>query len=207
MLVQPMSQKLWYSRMDRRWMYLETIVDIKIWFEMESPQGQEIIKESRNIQTSRLTKLPARSGWRHHSKGMDPIRHKRQDIKREGTSDSIERKDWSPSYPKLGSSFFFSKFWDRSCLTRTHSQASAINTTPTIVIDISHRSTKTSIFTFQLRPPLRSRSRVDFDEFFVQAELHQMTWPLAWLWVSVMTYIVTYKSTTDDWSLASRSIS
>jgi hypothetical protein len=44
--------------------------------------------------------------------------------------------------------------------------------TPAIVIDISHRLTKSNTFTFQLRPPLRSRSRVDFDEFFGQAGLH-----------------------------------
>jgi hypothetical protein len=36
-------------------------VDTKIWFEMENPRGQEIIKESQNIQTSQLTELLARS--------------------------------------------------------------------------------------------------------------------------------------------------
>jgi hypothetical protein len=77
---------------------------------MENPRGQEIIKEVQNIQTSQLTELLARSRWHHHSKGMDPIQQKRQNTKREGTSDSIERKDWSPSYPKLGNSFFFPNF-------------------------------------------------------------------------------------------------
>jgi hypothetical protein len=34
---------------------------------------------------------------------------------------------------------------------------------------------QTRNLTFWLRPPLRSRSRVDFDEFFGQAGLHQTT--------------------------------
>jgi hypothetical protein len=36
-------------------------VDTEIWFEMENPRGQEIIKEVQNIQTSQLTELLARS--------------------------------------------------------------------------------------------------------------------------------------------------
>jgi hypothetical protein len=86
------------------------IWSFEIWFEMEGPQGQEIIKESRDIQTSQLTELPARSGWHHHSKGMGPIRYKQQGTKREDMLDFIEGKDWSPSYRNLGKLVFFSKF-------------------------------------------------------------------------------------------------
>jgi hypothetical protein len=42
----------------------------------------------------------------------------------------LERKDWSPSCPKFGNSFSFSKFYDWSCSTRTRSQALGINIKP-----------------------------------------------------------------------------
>jgi hypothetical protein len=202
-----------------------TVLTLIFFFKRKGPWGQNLSKESQNIQRGRLTKVAINQvRWRHHLKRMGPInrdwikktssfqgtgpyRKDQQDMEREDMSDFIEGKDWGPSYHKFGGFVFFSKFEDRSYSTRIRSQASSIYWTRAIVIDISYRSTKSSTFTFWLRPPLRSRSRVDFDEFFGQAGLHRTTWPLSCSWVFVMTYIVTCKAATDYWFLASRDIS
>ena len=92
-------------------------------------------------------------------------------LKREDTVDFIEREVWSPSYLNLSYSIF-SKFCNQSCSTSTRSQATGIiYWTPAIVRHLCDQS-KTRVFTFWLRSPLRSRSRVDLGKFFGQAGLH-----------------------------------
>jgi hypothetical protein len=56
------------------------------------------------------------------------------------------------------------------------SLAQGININPGHCIKvIFYGSIKISTFTFRLRPPLTSMSRVNFDEFFRQAGLHRTT--------------------------------
>ena len=130
-----------------------------------------------------------------------------QDMEQEDALDFIEGKVWGPSYHNLGSFIFFSKFVTGLVRPRLVIKPRVYIVNPSYRNKHLSSINQTSTFTFWLRPPLRSRSRVDFDEFFGQARLHRMTWPLACLWVSIMTYIITYEDTTDDWSLASRGIS
>ena len=107
-----------------------------------------------------------------------PCRQKWCGMKQENTLDFIEGKDWGPSYRNLESFVLFSKFCNQSCSTRTRSQASAI------VIDMSHRSNKQVPLLFWFTPPLWSRSRVDFGEFFGKQGCHRLS-PTSGLSVSI----------------------
>ena len=95
----------------------------------------EIIKESWDIPPNRLTGSPTESTNKMMSSPQEngPYRQKQQDMKQGNTSSSIEGKDWSPSYLKLGSFVFYSKLCDRSCSTRTRSQALGINIEPRLL--------------------------------------------------------------------------
>jgi hypothetical protein len=53
--------------------------------------------------------------------------------RQEDTSDSIEGKDWGPSYLNLGCFVLFSKFCNQSYSTRTRSQSSGINIEPRLL--------------------------------------------------------------------------
>jgi hypothetical protein len=64
-----------------------------------------LTEESRNIQPNRLTELPPRSTEKMTSsfQGNGSYWQKQQDMKQGNALGSIEGKDWSPSYLKLGS--------------------------------------------------------------------------------------------------------
>jgi hypothetical protein len=64
---------------------------------------------------------------------MGPIGKNQQDMKQEDALGSIEGKDWSPSYLRLGSFVRFFKFCNRSYSAKTHSQASGINIEPQLL--------------------------------------------------------------------------
>ena len=96
-------------------------------------------------------------------------------MKREDTSNFIEGNDWGLSYQNLGSFISFPSFvigliWLGLVVKL---RVSILN--PGYCNRDLNDQSKTSTFTFQLTPPLRSRSRVDFGGFFDKQGYHRLS--------------------------------
>ena len=74
----------------------------------------------------------ARFQQQHHLKKTPAARMALFGV-RKNMADSTEGEAWSQSYLNLGCFIFFSKFCDSSYSTKTHSQASGINSKPQLL--------------------------------------------------------------------------
>jgi hypothetical protein len=76
----------------------------------QGPQSLNSSRESQDIQQGLANQVAIEMKITSSFKGSGPYRQDQQGTEREDTSGSIEGKDWSPSYLKLGSFVHFSKF-------------------------------------------------------------------------------------------------
>ena len=106
------------------------------------------------------------------------------DQEQKSTVESVERKDWSLSYPNLEYLSSFTNFV--TSLIRL-----GLVVKPWVqILDAGHCNrhlssiNQTNTFTFWLTPPLKRSSSVDLGEFFGQAGLYQLG-PTFYLFVSI----------------------